>query len=114
MSRVDELVKMIQENDGNAEAIANSFIDDLNVAVAEYEKIKADNQKKKDAEALASHFNSFVKVHYPEMPANYEAQEMIEVFESFMDITKEIMKEFSPKEERKPKTLSEMIAEMGW
>lgn len=111
MNRVDELVKLIQENNGNVEAIADSFINDLNEATKRYEANKKNVQKEKDAEALADHFNTFIKLYYPEAGGEIKGEDIITVWSA----ATEIMEEFKQVAKKsKGRTLEEMIRDMGW
>ena len=118
MNFTDEMYALLQKNDGDAEATADHIAACLNQAIKKYEE---HDKKKKDAQALADHFNAFVKVWYPKGQSELSGNEIIEILnwtekildpnKSSEDLIQEVYSVLNPKEE---KNLSDMIKKMGW
>ena len=122
-NRVDELYDMLVAVNGDVKKIADPFLEDLNEAIERYEETRSVKKKMEDAQALADHFNTFVKVWYPQDQSVLSGEEIVDI----MDITSEIFDpkadindllnklfNFTKKEDSKKKSLEDMIAAKGW
>lgn len=120
MARIDELLKMLQESNGDMEGL----LEDLNAALDEYQ---SDFQMKKDADEVAAAINNFIDKYYPDSVLHYDGDFLINLFEMESKIPKietfddvlsaidQMLGVSKPKEEKKPtKTLKEMVEEKGW
>lgn len=127
MTRVDEFYKMIEEFDGNTDEIINPIINDFNEAMNKYLENKKSNKKAEDAQALADHFNAFIKVWYPTTQSEIKGSEIIEILNfteklldpeaSIDDVIAGVFSAATPLKKKttdKKKSLSDMVAEMGW
>ena len=120
-------MNLIKESKGDVDAVAGKIAEELNQAIQKYEKIQKEDTKKKDAQALAEHYNAFMKMYYPEIhKTDLTGEDFLETVEGLTelidglgDLLDTLQKEkkidvragHAPKN---PKTLTEMIAEMGW
>lgn len=102
MARFDELYKMINEADGDIDAI----IGDMNAALDKYNE---SFQKEKDAQEIADKLNAFGTTYYSDIPGEFTAENIIEVFD-FGEKARKVVEKL----EKSGKTLEDMIAEKGW
>ena len=102
---------------GDSQKVAAKITEQLNAAIKQY-----DNkfQKKEDADKLAEQFNKFEEKYYPNINnMNNEkltGEFIIKIFdgtENFI-ISNSDIKKVTKELKKKTKTLSDMIAEMGW
>lgn len=122
------IYNMLVQHDGDSQAVAEAITKGLNAAVSEYNAKSKETEKKKDAETLAAHFNAFTKMYYPELSDTIDAEEIIKMYDISKKITNELsdympisssewdefLKKITSKGEKKERSLSDMIAEMGW
>lgn len=79
MKLSDEFYEMLKDADGETVVVADKISKELNDAISRYEDIQ---EKEKDAENLASHFESFMKTYYPNIAAEFKGSEIIELCNS--------------------------------
>ena len=68
MEMTKTLFDLLVENGGDDQAIADMLSENLNTAISQYREKEQIQKKKRDAEALADHFNTFVEIYYPDCP----------------------------------------------
>jgi hypothetical protein len=120
-------MNLIKESKGDIDSVAGKIAEELNQAVQEYEKIQKEDTKKKDAQALAEHYNAFMKMYCPEIHktdlTGEDFLETITILTGLVDELDDLLGAFQKEKKidvraghapKNPKTLTEMIADMGW
>ena len=125
MEMTKTLFDLLVENGGDDQAIADMLSENLNTAISQYREKEQIQKKKRDAEALADHFNTFVEIYYPDCPKNtISGQDIVEIWDSvqkiingtgnFEEILDLILGLKSENDSKRKKTLADYIAEMKW